>query len=182
MEYDLQVTTHVTENLYQHLNAATYILFQKSKLKRYILFTGVLFFLYTLGIYWIYKDVLLTTIIGCFLVIALIVMYCLRANVKFVSKRNAKRCQKYSKNPFPRIRYTFYPDCMYIETPTNRVKTNYNTIIELAETKEYFMLYVTRVGAHTIKKSNLGPSNLDLFREYMETKTGITCKQINYSS
>lgn len=180
MNQDLQIVTTVTMDLYEHLNAVSYLLFQKKKNWIYCSFCTIFFVAYY-GFLYSYTDNKMALLCAgpIFLAILLVTIY-FRCNTKSVAKRLAKRAMTVTRNTNALIRYTFYPDHLMIETSQSVTNNGYDEIKFLAETSEYFFLVLSNGNAHSVKKSNLGPDNIDIFRKYMYQKTGLTFQQINY--
>ncbi|MDO5294465.1 MAG: YcxB family protein [bacterium] len=180
MEQDIQVVTQVSEELYEHLNASSYILYRRKNTIRYCAFSIGLIICYLAILFITNGDGWFILGIGSVLLITTIVFFVFRCNTKSVARRLAKRAMTFSNDPNAAIRYTFYPDHMLIETSTIKNTNGYRDIIEVVETSKYFFLYLTNMNAHSIKKSNLGDYNCNLFRKYMEAKTGLPVKPVKY--
>lgn len=180
MQPDLVITTHADYELYEHLNAACYMLYRKKRsyiitivativLGFYLGFTSYLendkFLLYVLTPIWIVV----------FLGLSLFLM-----RTSAIAKRAAKRSVKFSQNAFASIQYVFFQDHMEIASENAQLQTPYNQIETLAETSKFYLLFTNRVNAHCVRKKDLGPSNVNLFREYMQDKTGRSFQQLKY--
>ncbi|MDO5519915.1 MAG: YcxB family protein [bacterium] len=180
MNQELQVITQVSEELYEHLNAASYILYRKKKTIAYCISSVSLILCYLSILFFMNEDGWFILGMGSILLITTTVFFIFRCNTKSVARRLAKRAMMFCNDPNASIRYTFYPDHMDIETSNTRNQNHYNEIIEVVETSKFFFLYLTNMNAHSIKKSNLGNYNCSLFRKYVEEKTGLPVKSIKY--
>ncbi len=180
MQQDLQIITKVTPNLYEHLNATSYVLFRR---KKAFLSCGVgflLLFCYLLIVYMAGEDGLAFFLFGTLLIIGTAIATFYRCSTKNIAKRLSKRALAITKNENASIRYTFYPDHLFVESSRSTVTNGYNEIQVLAETSEYYFLFISLRNAHSIKKSNLGAGNVDVFRTYMQDKTGLQFQQVKY--
>ena len=180
MEPDLVIFTQADYELYEHLNAACYSLYRKKNAYVFmILSTLCLGWYLGFGAYQVqnmfYLWVITPLCMAFFIILSLWII-----RTSSVAKRAAKRSIKRAPNASLCVQYAFFPRHMTGMTPTSSLSTEYTGIRALAETSKFYMIFTNKSSAHCIRKRDLGPSNVELFRTYMQDKTNLVFRQIKY--
>lgn len=72
---------------------------------------------------------------------------------------------------YPSLSYTFSQSGF--ASDQEKSEMNYSSVIRLIEDKKYLYIYVTKEKAYMIDSSTLSPNNLDGFKEFISSKTGL---------
>ena len=108
----------------------------------------------------------LPLIIGCWLLIWK------RGRVKVQARQMAETL----KGQDPNVVYRFDSEGFHLRNARQQGRASYDSIINLAETEEYYFLFINESTAHLFRKTDFTLGDAESFAAFIESRTGLKMK------
>lgn len=115
----------------------------------------------------------------------MIIMILLCVGIVFITstrqaaRRGARRSIRYSRDPFQKIHYEFYPDYFVVQTEFMKSELKYLMITQAVISGDTICLFTSKVQAYVIPKDYFSETGLIKLKAFIEETARIPFKEVN---